>query len=58
MFEFQARNMKDILMLFEDGGRTSSQDFYNPNIEIVEVIIECLPNQTKKARQRNRSSGK
>ena len=32
-------------MLFEDPDRTSTEEFYNPKIEKVEVIIEGVPNQ-------------
>ena len=40
-----ARNMKGILMLFEDPDRTSTEDFVNPNITKVEMTIEGVPNQ-------------
>ena len=33
--------MKDILMLFEDPDRTSTEQFYNPKIEKVEMTIEA-----------------
>ena len=37
--------MKCILMLFEDPDRTSTEQYYNPKIEKVEMIIEGMPNQ-------------
>ena len=40
-----ARSMKDIRMLFEDPYRTSTEEFYNPKIEKVEITIEDVPNQ-------------
>ena len=40
-----ARSMKRLLMLFEDPGRTSSEDFYTPKITKVEMTIEGVPNQ-------------
>ena len=40
-----ARSMKGILMLFEDPNRTSTEDYYNPQISKVEVTIEGVPNQ-------------
>ena len=40
-----ARSMKGILMLFEDPERTSTQTYYNPKIEKVEMTIEGVPNQ-------------
>ena len=40
-----ARIMKCILMLFEDPDRTSTEQYYNPKIEKVEMIIEGMPNQ-------------
>ena len=40
-----ARSMKGLLMLFEDPGRTSSEDFYTPKITKVEMTIEGVPNQ-------------
>lgn len=40
-----AKSMKGILMLFEDPERTSSEHYYNPLIEKVEVTIEGVPNQ-------------
>ena len=40
-----ARSMKGILMIFEDPERTSTETFYNPKIEKVEMTIEGVPNQ-------------
>ena len=40
-----AASMKGILMLFEDPDRTSTESYYNPKIEKVEVTIEGVPNQ-------------
>ena len=40
-----ARSMKEILMLFEDPDRTSTEDSVNPNITKVEMTIEGVPNQ-------------
>ena len=40
-----ARSMKGILMLFEDPERTSTETYYNPKIEKVEMTIEGVPNQ-------------
>jgi hypothetical protein len=40
-----ARSMKGILMLFEDPERESTEHFYNPKIEKVEMTIEGVPNQ-------------
>ena len=40
-----ARSMKGILMLFEDPDRDSTETYYNPKIEKVEVTIEGVPNQ-------------
>ena len=40
-----ARSMKGILMLFEDPNRTSTEDYYNPQISKVEVTIEGVLNQ-------------
>ena len=37
--------MKGILMLFEDPDRESTETYYNPKIEKVEVTIEGVPNQ-------------
>ena len=40
-----AKSMKGILMLFEDPDRTSTEDYFNPNITKVEMTIEGVPNQ-------------
>lgn len=40
-----AKSMKGILMLFEDPERTSTEEYYNPKIEKVEITIEGVPNQ-------------
>ena len=40
-----ARSMKGILLLFEDPERTSTEKYYNPKIEKVEMTIEGVPNQ-------------
>ena len=40
-----AQSMKGILMLFEDPERTSTETYYNPKIEKVEMTIEGVPNQ-------------
>ena len=40
-----ARNMKGVLMLFDDPDRTSTEDFVNPKITKVEMTIEGVPNQ-------------
>ena len=40
-----AKSMKGILMLFEDPDRTSTEDYFNPNITKVEMTIEGIPNQ-------------
>ena len=40
-----AKSMKGILMLFEDQDRTSTEDYFNPNITKVEMTIEGVPNQ-------------
>lgn len=40
-----AKSMKGILMLFEDPDRTSTEDYYNPEITKVEMTIEGVPNQ-------------
>ena len=40
-----ARSMKGILMLFEDPNRESTEHYYNPKIEKVEMTIEGVPNQ-------------
>ena len=40
-----ARSMKGLLMLFEDPERTSTETYYNPKIEKVEMTIEGVPNQ-------------
>lgn len=40
-----ARSMKGILMVFEDPDRESSEQYYNPGIEKVELTIEGVPNQ-------------
>ena len=37
--------MKGILLLFEDPERTSTEKYYNPKIEKVEMTIEGVPNQ-------------
>ena len=40
-----AKSMKGVLMLFEEPTRDSSETFYNPKIEKVEITIEGVPNQ-------------
>ena len=40
-----ARSMNGILMLFEDPNRTSTEEYYNPQVTKVEVTIEGVPNQ-------------
>ena len=40
-----AKSMKGILMLFEDPDRTSTEEYFNPNITKVEMTIEGVPNQ-------------
>ena len=39
------RSMKEVLMLFDDPDRTSTEDFHNPKITKVEMTIEGVPNQ-------------
>ena len=46
-----ARKMKCILMLFEDPDRKSTEQYYNPRIEKVEMTIEGVPNQLYMYRQ-------
>ena len=40
-----ARNMKGILMLFEDPSKTNTETYYNPKIIKVEMTTEGIPNQ-------------